>query len=134
MHGGHNFNTLDIAVSEVNRILRMKVHIASVDLLYNTFRDDLTKLLHEGIHPEVAMMLAVNPTLVKERHQPQAVAASFPDLMSIGRYYDPEYTLDKIAPHGFVSHSEKATSAIGEILLDKTSSALAEQVLKQINK
>lgn len=79
------------------------------------------------------MMLAVNSDLVKKDNQPQAVfALTPPALMSIGRYYDPGYTLDKIAPKGLVSYSEKATPGIGEMLLDKSSTALSEQILKPI--
>jgi len=77
------------------------------------------------------MMLAVKPDFVKKHDQPEAAPVlSMPRLMSIGRYYDPRYTLDRIAPKGFVPYSEKAT---GEMLPDKSSAALSEEILKQID-
>jgi creatinine amidohydrolase len=134
MHGGHNFNTLDIAVSEMNRILKMKVHIVSIDHLFSTFQEDVAKIREGGVHPEVAMMLTVKPELVKKHDRPEApLVPSWPALMRVGRYYDPGYTLDKIAPRGLVSYSERATPGIGEMLLDRSSTALSEEVLNKMN-
>ena len=67
MHGGHNFNTLDIAVSELNRDLKMKVHVVSVEHLYSRFREDVMKLGRENINPELSMMLAFKPELVRKK-------------------------------------------------------------------
>jgi len=132
MHGGHNFNTLDIAVSELNRTLKMKVHVASVEHLYSRFREDVMKLGRENINPELSMMLAFKPELVRRKDARHAALPQWPPLMSLGRYYDPALTLDKIAPDGFVLFSDKATPEIGQMLLEKSSTTLANEILKKM--
>jgi len=131
MHGGHNFNTIDIAVSENNRNLGMKVQIICMNDLMASLRKEITDLLQGEIHPELALVLDVKPDLVK---RPEAVGKMIPpqrpNFMNIGRYYDPTYTLDKIAPDGMIPFSEKATAAVGAKLLELLSSALAENIIK----
>jgi len=134
MHGGHNFNSIDIAVSERNRELGMKVQIVSMNVLMSPIWKEISELLLKGkIDPELTMMMALKPNLIKDEKSAGKMAQpQLPSFMGLGRYYDPEYTLDKIAPDGMVAYSEKATAAIGEKLMDMLSSGLAERVLKRL--